>query len=326
MGRYDFLRGKSATFLRDNGLVPQTAEDKAEELRLHSTARSLSTIWKDKDDEPKVLAWDDEFEAYLDHRRKLIKLGGFKNYLPWNIYKAAGYKWVNGFALDQSSAGSCAGAAHRNGLMASDLVSCKLADKVPVEIGVDINYAMARGEGRLDWGDGLNGTPLVKYATTLGNYWTSDLGKYDPRGSNVTQANMNNPEYKKHALSRQSICVYLPDLSFDTYVKACSAGFAVWIGSSAFPSRARKNAKGFSEPSAYARGGHATIFSYSVNFEEDWLLWWQNSHGAAYADGANDIFGCPETGTWISRANLPKFEINANYGKPFIVMGELPNL
>ena len=307
-------------FVMANGLVEQNEEERLQERELFSNAVSLSTIWKSKDDTKKLIVWDDAFEQYLAHRALLIKRNPAA-YMPWNIQKQLGISLVNGYSLNQGAQGSCAGAANRNALTASDLVNAKFADyKSITETGVDMVYALARGNGRLAWGGGCNGTPLVKYGTEVGNYRTADVGKYDPAGRNVTQANFNNPTFKANALLHQSICCYLPDTNFDTFFKACSAGLSVWIGSPSFPASA-KLSNGISVPDRWTNGAHATCFQFGIE-EMIRLLYWQNSHGERYHVG-KDKFDTPGSGSWIDDRQFTNFKIRKEFGTPFVVFGEL---
>ena len=292
------------------------------EYELFQSARSLSTIWRSVDDTKKIVAWDDAFEEYLAHRKSLIDLAPQGIYLPWKIAQDKRLSFVNGYALNQGPQGSCAGAAWRNALLASDLINAKLAGFNEItETGVDMVYAMARGNGRLNWGGGCNGTPLVKYGTEIGNYRTADIGKYDPSGRNVTQANFNNPSFKANALLHQSICCFLPDISFDTFYKVCSAGLSVWVGSPSFPASASIR-NGVSRVSRWTNGAHATCFQFGLEDFGVKLLYFQNSHGERYAT-QTDKFDTPRSGTWINHAEHAQFKIRKEFGTPFVVFGEL---
>ena len=323
-GRFELFDGKSETFLMCNGLLEQTPEEQAEEQVLLSSAGALSLLWKDSTNAPRVIAWDSEFERYLDHRIKLIKLAR-ENYLPWNIYKEMGLNWVNGLTMNQGALGSCAGAAFRNSMGYSDLVNCKMTKSRPTEVGCDIVYALARGNGRLNWGSGCNGTPLVKYGTEVGNYWASDMGKYDTRGGNVTQANMNNPAFKARALQKQSIIAFYPEITFERFWKVGAAGLFSWIGSSSFPNRATKNSENLSQASSFTNGAHATTMGSGIELARKYI-WWSNQHGNQYAGGARDRFDTPSDSTWIDNIDFPRFKINTNYGRPFVHIGEIPCL
>ena len=325
IGRFDRLKSKDADFVVSNGLVEQNEQEKQLEYELFNSSVPISTLWKNKDDTKKLITWNDEWEEYLEHRRKLIELAPIGTYFPWNIAKTLRNNFANGLALNQSNQGSCAGAAYRNALLASDMVNAKFAgyDEI-TETGVDMVYALARGNGRLAWGGGCNGTPIVKYGTEIGNYRTSDLGPYDPRGRNVTTSNFNNATFKANAFKHQSICCYLPDTRFDTFYKALSAGFSVWIGSSRFPSNARIE-NGISIPNNWTSGNHATCFQMGITESGRCLLYWQNSHGDRYRTNG-DKFETPYSGTWVDESNFGNFQINQNFGTPFAIFGELIEL
>jgi hypothetical protein len=201
-----------------------------------------------------------------------------------------------------------------------------MAKGTPTETGVDIVYALARGNGRLAWGSGCNGTPLVKYGTEVGNWWTSDIGKYDTRGSNVTQANFSNPQFRERALQNQSIACFLPSVGFDTFYKACAAEMAIWIGSPTFPKRERKNSSNLSQASSWTSGAHATCFVFGMEVDNKRYLLWSNQHGNRYSGGAGDRFGTPSDVTWTDENDFPKFRITKNYGTPFVHLGEIPSL
>ena len=319
--RFDFYKGKDDEFLMSNGLLPQTEEEMDLEEQLFDSAIPLSLAWKERDDFKKVLLWDSAFEEYLEHRQILILHKGPENYFPWKIHDSMNLNLVNGFALNQGAQGSCAGAAWRNSLLCSDLVNAKLSDSGSiVETGVDMVYAMARGNGRLNFGSGCNGTPLVKYGTEIGNYRTADVGKYDPRGSNVTQRNFDNPVFKANALKHQSICCYLPDTSFDTFFKACSAGLSVWIGSPSFPASGTLLGS-INTVSRFTSGAHATCFTFGMVQDGIKRLFFQNSHGPRYASGCR--YCSPNTGCWVDQTAFLQFRINRKYGMPFVHFGEL---
>ena len=320
-------RENDAEFLMAEGLVEQNEQDMEQEQLLFNSAVPLSIAWKDRDHAKKIITWDSDFEKCIEHRIRLFKFGGIERYMPWNIYKEMGLNWVNGYTLNQSSLGSCAGAAFRNSQMHSGLVDAKMTDSAPTETGVDIVYALSRSSnGRINWGSGSNGTNLVKYGTEIGNYWTSDIGKYDTRGSNVTQANMDNPAFKARALQNQSIVCFLPEVSFDLFYKACAAGMSIWIGSPAFPSAAKKNSDGISVPSNFTSGAHATSFNYAFEVNGIRYLSWDNQHGNRYSGGSGNRFNSPATGTCITQADFNTFRITKSYGTPFVHLTELPNV
>ena len=319
-------REQDAEFLAGNGLVEQNEDDLKEEQILFNSAMPYSLIWKDTNDFKKIIAWDSDWEKFLDHRIKIINLKGFENWLPWKVHEQLGIKLVNGFALNQAAIGTCAGAGFRNTGVCSDLINTKMANqKTFVEMSFELVYSLARGNGRLNWGSGCNGTGLVKYGTEIGNHWTSDMGPYTTRGSMVTQANLNNPEFKKRALQKQSIVAFLPSVSFDLFFKACSAGFSIWIGSPTYPSGAKKS-NGLSVVGGWTNGAHATGFTFGAMIDGEPMLFFQNSHGDRYRGGAGDRFNSPASGTWVSRKDFPMFKITKNYGTPFVHCCELPNV
>ncbi len=214
---------------------------------------------------------------------------------------------------------SCCGAAHRNSFTQTSLVYAKLLGTKPVETSLSITYAAARGNGRLSWGSGLNLQPMSKWASKIGNYLTSDMGRYTTSGSGVNSSNQQ--KYAGNALQYQSIPCYVKDTSFDTFYEIARAGIACNIGGGAWPSGATIDSNGMAVGSGRSTGGHATSMAgFAIEINGKKYILWTNSHGARYKQGTRikqSAFGC-----FATKDNWSIWNINTSYGRPYLNFGE----
>ncbi len=106
MSRFDeFTRGKNEEFLMSNGLIPMDEAEMQDETRCMDESISLSTLWKDKNNDEKYIKWDSELESYLQHLARMIDYGGRESFEPYTIYQSMGLSFLDGFALNQSNLG-----------------------------------------------------------------------------------------------------------------------------------------------------------------------------------------------------------------------------
>jgi len=189
-----------------NGLRKTTEADLALYKQCMAMAVSLTNLWEDVDDTPKILKWDDEWESYLEHRAKLIDVEGREKYLPWNIYENLKIDWLDGYAFSQNS-GDCVSFGHRNSLKASNFTNAMRTGRKPVEIAHSMTYALCRGNGRPMFGSGANLYPMAKYAAEFGNFWTADFGQYDTGAyCRKYTSNLDAPQHK-NAKNTVDYCV-----------------------------------------------------------------------------------------------------------------------
>jgi hypothetical protein len=311
--RFDSIfRGKSEEFLLSHGLVEMTDDEAADEQLCMSMAVPLPLIWKNRDDNEKYVQWDSEMEKHLQHLGKLIDHGGRESFEPFNIYQEMGLNWLDGFAQNQGSIGTCCLLAHGHSGKQTYLTQAKLhGGMTPVELQPSITYSIARG----GWGSGLNLAPMSKAAAKYGNYITSDVGKYSASGSAVTKANQQ--KFAANALKYQSIPCYVPDLSFDTFYELARAGCACNIGSSSWPSGSIIDANGMSIGQGASRGAHATCLGgFAIEINGIKYILWTNSHGARFKQGTRirqNPYGC-----FMTRQNWNLLALNKRFGTPYI--------
>jgi hypothetical protein len=303
----------------NNGLIETTEQDIDTFNVCMAQAVPLSSVFADNNNAVKVIEWDSEFERWLEHRAKLFDEDGGDNYLPWRIYERLGLKWKDGFAYQQRQ-GDCASMGHGNSLNASNLSNSIRSDNKPKEIARSMAYAIARGNGKPKFGDGLNLIPMSRWASEIGNYWTEDFGKYD---GGLYCRNYLGGEQDKHALQTQSIIAYLPKPTFEYCYKATRARLGINIGSGTFPSASRvTESHGLATTSGWSNGGHSVALTAAVR--EQQLVFLHNSHGAKYAqDRLSD--GQKQWGCWLSPADVAKMG-TFNYGVWYVNIGELVGL
>jgi hypothetical protein len=327
MSRFDqFFQGKEHSteeYLLNNGLVEMDEAEAAEEQICMSSAVPISLVWKNRDDSEKYVAWDDDLMKYMKHNQRLIDQGGRESFEPFTIYNEMGLNLLDGFALFQESLGSCCGSSHRNSHLQTTLVDAKLMQTKPIETHLGITYAIARGNGRIAWGSGLNLVPMSKWAAKIGNYLSSDMGKYTTSGAGVTTANQQ--KYAANALKHQSTPCYLPNISFDTFYEVARAGWACNIGSSSWPSGSVIDKNGMSIGSGKSTGGHATCLGgFAIEINGVKYILWTNSHGARFKQGTR-IRQSP-CSTFMTEENWHLLAINTKYGTPYVNFSEMGHL
>ena len=302
-------------YLMCNGLQFMTQEEAEYELRAMNSAISFSLVWKNMDDHEKYMAWDSDLEKHLQHLGRVIDQAGRETYEPSNIYQELGLNWLDGFATNQGSLGSCCLLAHEHAGRCTALAMSKIKGTIkPEELNASITYAIARGNGRIAWGSGLNLQPMSQWASRIGNQLTSDVGRYDIRGGNVNESIRQRSA--AGALRNQSIPCYLPNLSFDTFYELGRAGIAANVGSSTWPSGASVDRNGVSVGQGVSRGAHATMVGgFAIEINGVRYVYWQNSHGPRYRVGTRikqSAYGCFLTPqTWGLLALDPRF------GRPY---------
>ena len=294
--RFDeYFVGKDAEFITNCGLVPMNEDEAQQELLAMNAALPISLIWADRDNNEKYISWDSELEQYLQHFGRVIDQAGRESYEPLSIYNEMGLNWLDGFATSQNSLGSCCLFGHEHAGRCTALAMAKMKGNVkPEEINASITYSIARGNGRISWGSGLNLQPMSQWAARIGNQLTSDVGRYDVRGGNVNTAMQQ--KAAAGALRNQSIPCYLPNLSFDTFYELARAGIAANIGSTTWPSGAVVDSNGISVGQGISRGAHATMVGgFAIEINGTRYVYWQNSHGPRYKVGTRikqSAFGC----------------------------------
>jgi len=308
------------THEQKNGLLESTAEDKALLNECFAAAVSLSTLWENRNDEVKILAWDREWEDYLNRRALLIDVDGRTNYLPWNAYKKLGLQWLDGYALAQNT-GDCVSFGHRNALKTSNFTNGLRTGRKPREIAHSMTFAIARGSyNRPNFGSGANLTPMAKASAQYGNYWTEDFGKYDT-GAYCRKFKKGSVQ-DEHAKQTQSIICFLPENTFDNCYKVCRAGFGIVIGTSIFPGGSHVNEDGLARVSRWDRGAHCTslIATWEGNSGQRYI-YLENSHPTQYdSDNLNEGH---QWGCWITQDDFNKMNRGEDYGGWYVNIGEL---
>ena len=211
------------------------------------------------------------------------------------------------------------GHAHKNALKASNLVNARQTGKTPREIALCIAYGIARGNGTMRMGSGLNLNPMARWSATVGNFWTADFGKYDG-GRRASKWRKGSPACA-NALKTQSIPVYLPTPSFDLCYAACAAGFGINIGSGVYPTGSVPNGEGLATPSTWKNGGHAValIAAWKAKSGRRYV-YMENSHGARYA--ADSLNPNRQHGCWMEEKDIVRMA-STKYGIWYVNLGEL---
>lgn len=309
------------THAMKNGLRKSTSADVEIEKQCLAQSVSLTRIWEDVNDAPKIIKWDDEWERYLQHRAAVIDEEGREKYLPWNAYKELNLGWLDGYNFAQN-AEDCGSFGHRNSLKASNLSNALRTGRKPKEIAHSMMYAFARGNGRPVFGAGCNLAPLAKYSAERGNYWTEDFGRYDA-GAYCRKYEANS-EQDIHAKKSQSIIVLLPEPSFRCCYMATRAGFGINIGSSVFPGGSTRNKDDLAQVSNWDHGGHciALIAAWEGKSGEPYV-YLENSHPTKYAtDFLNQGH---QWGCWCDEKDVDHMGNNGgfSYGNWYVNIGEL---
>ncbi|MCL2005800.1 MAG: hypothetical protein FWG73_06510 [Planctomycetaceae bacterium] len=301
-----------------DGLTETTEADQHCYDELMSHAIPFSIHWENLDDSMKTFQWDSEWEKYIKHRADLFDYEGREKYLPWNLYKDLNVQWIDGYNYTQRI-GNCCGHAHKNALKTSNLVNARQTGKMPREIALCIAYGIARGNGTMRMGSGLNLNPMARWSATVGNFWTADFGKYDG-GNRASKWRKGSPACA-NALKTQSIPVYLPTASFDLCYAACAAGFGINIGSGVYPTGSVPNGEGLATPSTWKNGGHAValIAAYTSKSGRRYV-YMENSHGARYA--ADSLNPNRQHGCWMEEKDIARMA-TTKYGIWYVNLGEL---
>lgn len=309
------------TYEMKNGLRLSTEEDKAMLRECNASALSLSTLWENRDDEIKILSWDQGWEDYLDRRAKLIDADGRVNYLPWNAYKKLNMDWLDGYAFIQNT-GDCVSFGHRNALKASNLSNGIRTGRKPREIAHSMTFAIARGSyNHPNFGSGANLTPMAKAAAQYGNYWTADFGQYDT-GRYCGKFRQGGVQ-DEHAKQTQSIICFLPANTFDNCFRACYAGFGIVIGTSIFPGGSSVNEDGLAVCDRWDSGAHCTsLVAGWIGDSGKKYVYLENSHPTRYAN--DDLNSGHQWGCWLSEAEFRRMVRGAeDYGGWYVNIGEL---
>jgi len=289
----------------------------------------ISVHWQDINDDVKVYKWDSEWEKYIKDSAELIDNEGRESYLPWNIYKSLGLKWVDGYALRQQDS-DCCSFGHRNSMKASALTIALRTGLIPKCIAHSVTYAIARGYvypnwrrrlGEPNYGPGLNLNPMSKYACEIGNYWTDDFGPYD-NGKHLTKYRKGSQQ-DENALKTQSVVVPLPQPNFEYCYAACAAGFGINIGVTRFPSGSKLNSGGFAQAANWMTGSHsvALIAAWKASSGHRYIFL-ENSHGQKYAaDRFSD--GQKQWGCWIDEDNFKSMNGTFGLGTWYVNLCEL---
>ena len=289
-------------YLLSNGLTESTEEDIACYDELMSLSLPFTALWEDSDNEVKCFQWDSDWEKYLNHRAELIDYEGRREYLPWNLYKNLNLTWLDGYAKAQGT-GDCCAFGHFNSGKASNLTNAHRTGRVPKEFALSVAYAVARGGGKLSHGSGCNLNPMSKWAATVGNYWTSDFGKYDV-GKYLSKYKKGSQQ-DANALKTQSVIIYLPQATFDHCYAVCAAGFGINMGSSVYPTASVPNGDGLATSSLWKNGAHsmALMASY-IGQSGKRYIYLENSHGARYA--ADALNKERQWGCWLDESHFKR--------------------
>jgi hypothetical protein len=269
----------------------------------------------------KIMSWDSEWEKFIKHRAEIIDNDGRESYLPWNLYHSLGLNWLDGYNYIQTL-GDCCGHANKNALKASNFTNARRTGKTPREIALSVAYGIARGNGRMSHGNGLNLNPMSRWAATVGNYWTSDFGKYD--GGRYTGKWRKGSEQDRNALKTQSIIIHLPTPSFDLVYAACAAGFGINMGTGTYPIASKLSSDGVATPSNWRSGGHAMAFIAAWTAPSGRrYVYLENSHGARYA--ADRFNPNRQHGCWIDEAAFNQMARNNafRFGIWYVNLGEM---
>lgn len=304
-----------------NGLRRSTEQDVAMFGECMSSAVSLSALWEDVNDDPKIIVWDDEWEKYLEHRAALIDEEGRAGYLPWNAYKTLGLNWMDGYGYAQVR-GDCCSFGGKNSLKASNLTNALRTGRKPKEIAQSVAYGIARGNGRMAFGDGLNLNPMAKYSAELGNYWAEDFGKYD--GGAYCRKYQKGAGPDEHAKKTQSIIVFLPEATFDYCYMVTRAGFGINIGSGTFPGASKLNKDDVAQVSSWSSGAHSVALVAAWEGKSGTpYVYLENSHPTKYA--GDSLNTGHQWGCWCSEKDINRMGKSGGflYGNWYVNIGEL---
>jgi hypothetical protein len=283
-----------------DGLRECTAEDVANYELCQANTIPFTAHWENLDDSMKIMSWDSEWENFIKHRAETIDLEERESYLPWNLYKSLNLNWLDGYNFAQRI-GNCCGHAAKNSLKASNFTNARRTGRTPREIALCIAYGIARGNGSMNMGSGLNLNPMARWSATKGNYHTSDFGRYDGgRQFNVRNWRPSSQQ-DTHALKTQSIVIHLPAPSFDLVYAVCEAGFGINMGTGTYPTGSILGSDNVATPNSWRNGGHAMAFIAAWTAPSGRrYVYLENSHGARYA--ADRFNPNRQHGCWIDEA------------------------
>jgi hypothetical protein len=303
-----------------DGLLPSTESDLKMFDECYSQAVSISAAFKDLDDNPKYVTWDAELETWLRHRAAVIDEDGRAEYFPWQLYETLGLRWLDGYNYAQKT-GDCCSMGHKNSLKRSNLTNAKRTSRDAPEIAASMTYALARGNGRVSFGSGLNLNPMSKWAAQKGNFLTSDFGRYDTGG--YVRKYRPGSEQDKNALKYQSVILYLPSATFDHVFLMCSAGIGINMGTGTYPTGSSVNSEGIGVPSSWKNGGHSMAWvATMVSPSGRRYLYLENSHGNRYV--ADKYHAKPQSGCWIDEAMFKKIAASGfRFGTWYGNIGEM---
>ena len=304
-----------------DGLTETTEEDQECFDELMSMSVPFTAHWADLDNAVKCLQWDSAFERYLQHSADLIKEEGREKFLPWNLYKSLGVRWLDGYNYRQLR-GDCCGESHRNATKRSKLTMAARLGMYPREIASSIAYGIARGNGKMQMGNGLNLNPMAKWSATVGNFWVEDFGRYDG-GNNASKWRKGSPACA-NALKTQSVIVYLPEPKFDYVFSVCDAGFGINMGTGVYPTSAILGNDRLAEPKDWRSGGHAMSFvgAWRVASGKRYV-YLENTHGARYV--GDSLHPDRQPGLWVDEANFKKIAAAGGfrYGIWYVALCEM---
>jgi hypothetical protein len=302
-----------------DGLTETTEEDQLCFDECNAKSIPFTAHWENLDDSMKSFQWDSEWEKYIKHCGELIDHEGREKWLPWNIYKEWNLKWLDGYNFVQGT-GDCCSMGHKNSAKASNLTNAMRTERMPREFAQSVAYAIARGNGKVNFGSGCNLNPMAKWSATKGNYWALDFGKYDV-GRYVSKYKKGS-EQDRNALKTQTIPLYLPSPSFDYCFAACSAGFGIHIGSGVYPTGSVTNGDGLAVASSWKSGGHAVaLVAAYIGRSGKRYVFLENSHGAKYAvDSLSG--GAKQWGCWMTESDIKKMATE-RYGIWYVNLVEM---
>ena len=304
--------------LLSNGLTDTTAEDEACYDELISMAVPFTAHWEDFDNSVKSFQWDRAWEKYLKHYTDLIDHEGRESYLPWNLYKSLDLNWQNGYNYTQLI-GDCCGHSHKNSAKASALTIAKRTGRTPREIALSVAYAIARGNGNVSHGSGCNLNTMSKWASTVGNFWTADFGRYD--GGKYIRNYRRGASQDKNALKTQTIAVHLPKPDFEFCYAACAAGFGINIGISVYPTLSVSNSEGLAVLLAWKSRAHAVslIAAWRSRAGRRYVFM-ENSHGAKYA--SDSLSPVKQWGCWLTENDIKRMATE-RFGRWYVNLIEM---
>ena len=296
------MKKEKFEYLLSNGLTETTEADQLCCDELMSMAVPFTAHWEDQNNTVKSFQWDSELEKHLKHYAELIDYAGREKYLPWNLYQSLNLKWLDGYNFTQRT-GDCCGHAHKNAGKASLLTTAKRTGRTPREIALSVAYAIARGNGHVRHGSGCNLNPMAKWASTVGNFWTADFGKYD--GGGYIRKYRKGGVQDNNALKTQSIIVHLPKPDFDYCYAACAAGFGINIGSHVYPVGSAPNGDGLAVPSNWKNGAHAVslIAAWKSRAGRRYVFM-ENSHYPTYASDL--LCSGRQWGCWLMEEHIKR--------------------